>query len=858
MVSYRRAFSTLAAFTLVLGTVAGAAGPIQSPSELLGIQIGADRVLADYNQIVRYFRALDEASDRVELVSLGSTTRGNDMIMAVISSPANLANKARLQEIARRLADPRGLAPDQVEALVHEGKVIVLVTCAIHASEIASTQMAMEWAHALATASDPETLRRLDQAILLLVPSLNPDGQLMEVDWYRGHLGTPYEGGRMPWLYHHYVGHDTNRDWYMLTQHETRAMSRAVYHEWLPQVWLDEHQMGNAGPRMFVPPYANPASPRVHPLIWRTVDHIGSLMSWRLEAAGKAGVAWGYQFDAYWPGGTKNTAWFKNIAGLLTEVASVRLATPVEVAPTDLKGGSKGLVDYRQQVNFPSPWSGGTWRLRDIMDYERIASDALLELCATRREDLLRDRAKMALDTVARGSAGRHWRIGPDQHDPGAAARLAHLLAEHGVDVLLDEVSGAVLVPTAQPYGSFVAEMLGTQRYPEVRPAPGSDILPPYDVAAWSLPLMMGVTVDTVDLPEAVRSRLRPLADRDWPAGSILGSAARPAALALRPETNDGTRLLNELLRSGGMVEVASSEFTADGLRFPAGTALLAPLDGLGQLAERHHVVLTALASRPAVAAARLSQSQIGLYSPWGGSMDEGWTRWVLEQHGFTPRHLDPAKVKAGKLRATFDIVVLPSVGKDTIVEGKRQHEEGEMRYVAELPPEYSGGIGSEGVARLVEFVTQGGTLVALGQSVELVLAELNVPVGNALARVKPTELACPGSLLRVEVDSSHPVTWGMPRQAAAFVEDRLAFETVVPGNELRRWVLASYPADEQDILLSGWIRGAEKLERRAAAVALTYGKGKIVLLGFRVQYRGQTEGTYKLLFGALRWAAMS
>ena len=323
------------------------------------MNVGADRTVADYRQILAYFKALDAASPRVEVEILGKTTLGEDLFLAAISSEANLANKKRLQEIARKIADPRGLTEAETEALVREGKVFLFVTCNIHSTEIGASQMAMEWAHALATAEDAETKRRLDQVVLLLLPSINPDGQIMETEWYRKNLGTRYEGGRMPWLYHPYVGHDNNRDWFMLTQKETQAVSRAVYHEWLPQVWLDEHQMGPTGPRIFTPPYAEPVDPDIHPLVWRDVNLIGANMDFRLEQAGKSGVIYGYVFDAYWPGGTKNTAWWKNVSGLLTEVASARFATPIRIEPNELSGGGKGLVEYGTADELPEPLAGG-------------------------------------------------------------------------------------------------------------------------------------------------------------------------------------------------------------------------------------------------------------------------------------------------------------------------------------------------------------------------------------------------------------------------------------------------------------------------------------------------------------------
>jgi hypothetical protein len=627
--------------TLIAAAILSLAGParaaiVPSPSEFLGLTVGADRTVADYRQVLSYFKALDAASPRVEVEVLGQTTLGEDLFLAAISSEANLANKERLQEIARKIADPRGLSEAEREALVREGRVFLFITCNIHSTEIGASQMAMEWAHALATAEDAGTKRRLDEVVLLLLPSINPDGQVMETEWYRKNLGTRYEGGRMPWLYHPYVGHDNNRDWFMLTQKETKAVSRAVYHEWLPQVWLDEHQMGAAGPRIFVPPYAEPVDPDIHPLVWRDVNLIGANMAFRLEQAGKKGVIYGYAFDAYWPGGTKNTAWWKNISGLLTEVASVRFATPVRIEPNELSGGGKGLVEYGPQTNFPNPWPGGTWRLRDIMDYERIVSDAILETCAERRADFLRNALERARAAIAAWSPQDAFRIPASQRDAAGAARLAALLAEHGVE-LRAAPNGDVYVPLAQPYGRFANELLTAQRYPETKLVPGKDIVRPYDVSAWTLPLMMGVTAERATLPAALAP---------WKPG-VPTLPLEGAAFALAPGSPETARLVNAGLR-GGTGRVARAAVSAGGREWPAGTVFL---DGAAAKAAAPKAVpgqsWTEVPSIPAEAEP-LRAPRVGLYKPWMASMDEGWTRFVLEQYGFDPKTLDNKAVRAG------------------------------------------------------------------------------------------------------------------------------------------------------------------------------------------------------------------
>jgi len=846
-----RTGATALAALLLAGAASLASGEsVPSPSEFLGFEVGADKKLADYRQIAKYFLALKAASPRVAIEVLGKTTLNEDMFMAVISSEQNIKNVTRIREIARRLADPRGLSDEEARQLEKEGKLVLLVTCNIHSTEIGASQMAMEWAHALATATDPETMRRLDNVVLLLVPSLNPDGQIMETEWYRKNLGGKYEGSRMPWLYHHYVGHDDNRDWFMLTQKETRAMTRAVYKEWFPQVWLDEHQMGSAGPRIFVPPYADPVDTDIHPLVWREVNLIGSNMALRLEQAGKSGVIYGFSYDAYWPGGTKNTAWYKNISGLLTEVASARMATPIELPAGELSGGRKGLIEYGPQTNFPNPWPGGRWRLRDIMDYERIASDALLEVCAERREDFLADMVRRARFATAAFGAADAYRIPAVQSDRPTALRLARLMAEHGVDVKAAD-NGDIWIPLAQPYGKFVNEMFTEQRYPEVKLVAGKDIVRPYDVAAWTLPLMMGVTVERATLPGGLSSFEAEAASKPL--------AADGAAFALAPGSPENFKAVNEALRGAGAVSIVRAPMSAGNRRWPAGTIVLdrAAARAAAAAAGQAGLVWTPLPSAPA-GLEKLRAPRVGLYKPWAASMDEGWTRWILEQYGFDPRPLDNKTIRAGNLSEKFDAIVLPDVEKEVIDKGRPRREEGDMKYFAELPPEYAGGLEKEGAKALKDFVESGGTLVAFSASSDYVLDEFNVPARNLLARAKADDFSCPGSLLRARVAAGHPVTWGLPDEMALFVDKPIAYATVLPGMEMERWVLAVYPDAPRDVLLSGWIRGEDRLTRHAAAVATTYGKGKIVLLGFRPQHRAQTNATYPFVFNSLYWSVLA
>jgi hypothetical protein len=838
---------------------------ITSPEQFLGHKVGADRKLADYGQIVRYLETLDRESPRLRLERLGKSTLGREMVMAVISSEANVAAADAHRAEAARLADPRTQGS---EASSTSGKVTVLVTCNIHSSEIGASQMAMEWAHQLCTTDDPKTLRWLDDVILLLMPSINPDGTDMIVDYYRKYVGTTWEGGRLPWLYHHYAGHDNNRDWFMLNLVETRMVNRVLHHDWFPQVFLDMHQMGTAQPRIFVPPYADPHTPLVHPLQWRLNDLIGTNMALRLEEKGKSGVINSFAYDAYWPGGTKNTACLKNVIGLLTEVSSCRIATPVFVDPNELQGGRKGLPEYRPQMNFPNPWPGGWWRLRDIVDYELIAGNSLLETCSMFREEIRRSCADMARDAVTRGGseAPFAYLVPPDQHDPSSAARMVEILRENGLDARVATAefaagdnrrfpAGTVVFLAAQPYRPFLIEMMERQRYPEVRQGPDTkEIFRPYDVTAWTLPLMMGVDWVRVDRPFEAS-----YAD-SFAMPGVLSRPAADAGLILPAASNRSYAVANRLLAAGVNVERALEPVevkVGEATRRLGAGSFLVPREAKAQVERLAREQGVEVFSRSgSVRAARLRAPRVGLYKPWAASMDEGWTRLVLDTHDFKYTNLDNAAMKQKNLGTRFDVIILPDIEKEVIVEGRQRGGEN-AGYFEPLPPPYAGGIGKEGVAALKTFVEQGGTLVCLTSSCNLALDEFELPVRNVVAKLSNKEFSVPGTLVNLMVDPSHPLAWGMPERCAAYSTGGPVFATSIPGANVDRSVVARFPQYEDEVVASGWAEGASYMTGKASIVEAHLGRGTVVLMGPRIQHRAQTPATYKFLFNAILASGM-
>jgi len=853
------AFAFLVLTIPLAGTLAA---QVPDPETFLGHPVGADRKLARYDKVLDYLRQVDVASDRVSIETMGTSTLDNEMVAVVLTSSANQGRLDEYREIARKLANADQLGPGEAEALAASGKAIVLVTCTIHSTEVGSTQMAMEFVHDFATTENPAKLSWMEDVILLLVPSINPDGQFLVVDWYNEQLGTEYEGGPMPWLYHHYIGHDNNRDFYMLTQRETQAVNNLLYSEWFPQVFIDEHQMGSTGPRMFVPPQTDPLDPEIHPLIFRQADLIGTNMSYRLEEAGKTGVGHNMIFDSYWPGGTRNTAWWKNVTGLLTEVASARIGTPIYIDPGELRGGGKGFPEYKRRANFPSVWPGGWWRVRDIIDYEMIATWAAVETSAQYRGEILANFGRMAGEAAGSAVAGdpTAWIISPEQHDPVAAGKLVDLMLRHGVRVYAAQGSvtvgrttypeGTQVIPAAQPYHAFIRTMLRPQRYPEVVPYVGGPVIPPYDVTAWSLPILMGVEVDEIE--GEIEGELSAIEAMNWSSSPVTEAIGG----YLLPHSADTVATaVNRRLAAGGEVYWLSEPEVGS-----AGDVWLPPdsieVSDLQALVDELHLSVEGLAAAPRGTAYKVNAPRVGLYKPWVASMDEGWTRFVLENYEFDYVNLANADFEEGAFAKSVDVVLLPDVNK-SILENGEPADPQSRRFWSKRPPEYRGGIGSDGGESLRSWVEEGGTLVALDSSSDYVINLFNLPVVNVLDKVSREEFAAPGTMLRLLVDNQHPLGYGLRSEEAGYFASSPAFRTGVPQGKVDRRVVVRYPDHRDDIRVSGYIKGADRLERRAAVVEMTYGEGRIVLVGFRAQHRAQPHRTFKLLFNALFWGEL-
>lgn len=868
----------LAATLAVSFTLAGtSAGPVQSPDQFLGFKVGTDNKLVRWDKIVEYMKLAAENSDRVRFRELGKTSNNNPFIALEISAPETLRNLDRYKQYERKLYFQGG-APTESErdAIFREGKLVLLITCSIHATEIGASQMSLELVHRLATSNAPEVNKILDNVIFLLVPSLNPDGQIMVTDWFNKNVGTEYAPSPIPYLYHPYVGHDNNRDMYMFTQKESQHTARLLWHDWFPSVWLDEHQMGSNAARIFVMPATDPINQNVHPLIYRWNGILGQSQAAALEAAGKEGIIYNSTYTNFWEGAMAWSGWWHNQIGLLTEVASARVAAPVEqqkavpgrpvpapAAGGRGEGGGRGQqftdaplpppTDINSRTEYPRPWIGGRWTLRDIVDYELIATMALLETAADRRETIMRQIYEVNRDTIERGKKGDPSAIlvpADGQQDPREAAHLVDRLQVGGVEIYRADAAfeadgkkyaaGTFVIPMAQVFSRYAKDMLETQTYPEVRRGPNAAPEPPYDVTAWSLGMLLGV--DTVfvkgALPTIAMTKIDGLPKA---AGAVSGVGSKFAFDYKGPDT---AIAINRLLKDGAQVAFDGASRVAVTRASRGKMEQVAKDFGLDVKAVDARTTNGSEAARTTNVA--FHAPRVAMYQPWtGGNMDEGWTRWVLEQYEFNLTSIHNADVRAGKLRQKFDAIIVADQNPRDILEGFD---------APAIRPEYRGGIGEEGLNSLKQFVNEGGTLVTMGNACDLAIEKLPIPVRNLKKGLTRDQHFAPGAILRLEVDTQSPIGYGVSASTYGFYINSPFFTLVEGFASQRTSVVARYP--NTNVVASGWLKGADLMAGRAAVVSIDMNPGRVVLFGLRPQHRAQTHATFPMLFNALYLSA--
>ena len=821
---------SVAAFSLQLSTQAlaqkatprvSATAAIPSPKSVLGFTPGDDRTIADWSQITDYFNRLDKASDRVTVETLGQSTLKRPLIAAFISARENILALEKYKDIQQQLADPRKVADlVQRDRLLANGKVVVAISCSIHSTEIVASQMSMQFAYELASAQDTETRDILQNTILLLIPSPNPDGIDIVANWYRKTFGTPFEGREPPELYHHYAGHDDNRDWFMLNLKETQAITRFFWHDWFPQIVYDVHQQGSNGSRFFIPPFYDPPNPNISPVLLRQVGLVGHKVAADLQAAGYRGVLTNALYDTWWHGGFRTAPYFHNSIGILSEAASARLMTPTSVNREQLtRSSTRGMRNATEaSTNFPDPWPAGNWRPRDIMDMEMIAARGILSMAAKFRGDYLRnfyELGKKAVESPLGPDEPVAYLIPAGQGRDETVAKLIETLVGQGVEVYrldqelhvthgpqvlqrtnppteklgayrmvidkpmtMEVPLGSYIVFLNQPQRSNVLALFTPQIYPNRLTAAGEGERP-YDVAGWTLPLQMGVDAPAVTAIKETPAERKLTMVKD-------GAQVR-ADLALAPKKGDASPIKNPVRQS----------------------------------------------------------VRVGIYKPSMSNMDEGWTRFIFDTFNVPYTSVRDADVRQGGLNSKFDVLILTSQSAAQIVSGNA---------AGSAPAEYTGGITDAGVNHLKEFVNQGGMLVCFDNACDLAIKQLNLPIRNVLDGVRSSEFYCPGSILALEVDNKHPFAATLPASLPAYFINSSAFAVTSADANVR--VVARYA--KENVLRSGWLLGEEKLRGQIALAEASVGKGRVVLFGFRPQHRGQAWATLPFIWNALSGANSS
>lgn len=855
----------VAACTLWAAAPALAQGTVPTPEAWFGHRMGTDGFLEPFDKMVAYYRQLEKSSDRIKVVEIGKSTEGRPYLAMFISSPQNLARLDEYRQMNLKLTDPRGVPQAELDRIVREGRPIVAQSYDLHSTEIGSALTAVEFTYNMVSKTDAATMNALNNVILVVLPSINPDGHEVVQQYYMKYKGTAYDGGPIPYLYQKYVGHDDNRDAFQMNLSESRALGKFLYVDWKPEAYIDHHQMGAYGPRIVIPPYADPIRPDADPLVWREEQWYGAEMAANMDAAklpGAVGNAiysgWGH-FGFHW------ITPFHNIAGMLDESASANLASPLYVHPDQISadGNQRNVPSNKAQMGMPDPWKGGWWRPRDIVERQLVTSWSVVDMAAKNREIILRNAYLKAQRQTERGATAKvkAYLIDSAQHDPLTVIKLANGLLAQGVDVYRAPqqvvvegrvyAPGSFVVPMNQPKMGLIRYLLGQTFFPDdvyARRADGTPIRP-YDMSTDTMTEFMGVESTPVETAVPVAGLARLVAPV-----ALQGTVEAGTTWVLDGALNDSFHAANMLLKQGASVRRASA---ASGAIKPGDFIVTGTSQAAAQSIAAATGVTFAAGDGAGAPGYELKAPRIAMLKRWrGGNIDEGWTRLLFETYEFSYASVMDAEIKAGNLIKKYDVIVLPSdsvpmMTGETPRAGAADTGDARRATLEGVPPEWRSGFGDEGVKALEAFVQAGGRLVTFGQAGDLPIQKFNLPVRNVVAGKPAKEFWSPGSTLKIDVDNKSPLGFGMPDQALAiYTAECQVYEPTTNMHNERVDVIAAYA--QRDVLRSGWLLGESLIAGKAAAVSVQHGKGQVVMLGFRPQHRDQAHGTYKLVFDAL------
>jgi len=828
---------------------------ITSPEDFFGFQMGADRKLARWDKMVDYFNLSEGQSDRMKVYNMGPSSEGHPFLVLLITSPENHKNLNRLQMINKSITNPKNLNEDQLQQFIKEGKAVIFESMSLHASEVGGTQMAPELTFDLLSRNDEEALRILDNVLFFMIPCFNPDGEVMITDWYNETVGTEFEGLSMPFLYHKYCGHDNNRDGDYLNLIESKYTAKIMYNDWPPQAYIDQHHMGSYGARLFVPPYADPIRPYADPLVWREISWYGAHIAYKLEEDGFKGILNAAQYSGWGHFGWHWITPFHNIAGMLTESAGVDLATPIYIHPEQLRADTRAFPDYEAQSTFPNPWLGGWWRLRDIVAQQKSAAWSLLDLAARNKETVLKTAYLKAKNQTERGADGdvKTIVVPAKQHDYLTMVKMVNILLQSGIEIKkasadfvvenMNYQKGSYIISLAQPKMGLIRNLLMETHYPENTYTMEADGTPirPYDLATHTMAEFMGVSVDLKSIN--ISGDFKVISYPEMIEGKIIKGEA---GYILDGRQNNAYKAVSLLMDKGIKVKRLDERFKD----FLSGDFMIekASENILSEVAKNTGTDFLALNENPSVNNHQVKRGRVGLFQRYdGGNMDEGWTRLCFENFAIPYQTLMSSEVKKGELNKKWDVIVIPDDSPEGIT---GVYSSNSRRTPEKYPEKYQSGIGKDGGKILKEFVKNGGTIVALGRSFEYVVNEFDLKVRNVTEGLPSKEFFCPGSTLKVSFDNTDPSAYGMPDEGLVMFNNSPAFEVLPSRNNEDYKTIVRYK--DENLLKSGWLIGEDNIVKKPGMIVTHYGKGKIVLIGFKTQQRNQMDGTFKLLFNTI------
>jgi hypothetical protein len=868
---------------------------VTSPQQQFGHEVGADYELPNYTAFYEYWQTLARESDRMSVHDIGLTSQGRPQIMAIITAPGNRANLDRYREISQRLAKAEGVTEAEARALSEEGKAVIWIDGGLHATEVLGAQQLMELVYRMVSQSDPETLRILDDVILLAVHA-NPDGMELVSDWYmREDDPMRRSTSGVPELYNEYAGHDNNRDFYMSALSESTNMNRVMYREWYPQIVYNHHQTGPSGTVMFAPPFRDPPNHNLDALILTGLDGVGAAMHGRFVREGKGGTTMrsGASYSTWWNGGLRTTPYFKNMIGLLTE--TIGNPTPIEIRFRPDRQLPHG--------DLPLPVEPGPWHFRQSIEYSQTANWAVLDYASRNRDHLLYSLWRMGMNSIERGSQdswtthpfeveaaeellegrtgsareyqdmlrpqnGRDARgfiLPSDQADFATATKFVNTLLKNGVDVHQATASftaagtryqtGSYVVKTDQAFRPHVLDMFEPQQHPNDFAYPGGPPTPPYDNAGWTLAYQMGIEFDRIldgfDGPFQLIEELAVI-----PAGEVMASASA-AGYAFDHRNNNSFLILNRLLAQGSDVYWL--------LKGPAGTdlpdgAFYVPSNQVGEealqaLAAETGVDFQAIGA-PLGGTLKMRRPRVGLWDRYGGSMPSGWTRMIMEDFGFDFEVVYPTDLAEGNLRDRFDVLVFED-GAIPPPDGGRGGFQRAPPDPSTIPESLRGRLGSvtvDGtVPEILEFARAGGTVIAVGSSSALGYYA-GLPMSNHLVEngrpLTGEEYYTPGSVHSLKLEHVSPLTHGLGERLDVMISHSPLFD-LEAGAEAQGVKQIGW-FDTERPLRSGWAWGQERMQGGTALIEAPLGKGKLFLFSPKITFRAQSHAAFPLLFNGI------